>query len=57
MTWNTESIVVEKGAIVEVVFTKCDEELQQIRRDGVPKQTQKQTSWAESVWEQLASGW
>ena len=34
---------------------KCDEKLRQIRRDGVHKQMQKQTSWAVSVWEQWAS--
>ena len=29
---------------------KCDKKLKKIRQDGIPKQTQKQTDWAVSVW-------
>jgi len=58
---HTDELVTEelqsKEPLLRWSLPKCDEELQQIRRDGVPKQTQKQTSWAVSVWEQLASGW
>jgi hypothetical protein len=34
---------------------KNDKKLEQIRRDGIPKMTQKQTSWALSVWSEWAS--
>ena len=34
---------------------KCDEKLKKIRQSGIPKQTQKQTDWAVSVWVQWAS--
>ena len=34
---------------------KCDEKLKKIRQGGIPKQMQKQTDWAVSVWVQWAS--
>ena len=36
-------------------YHKFDEKLKKIRQGGIPKQTQKQTEWAVSVWVQWAS--